>query len=194
MIKNGMNYVMVSILLLVNISTVSAESLPYDYIGAGFNSVFLNKNEEIHLGFALLASKKLSSDLYIRGQYGQVTKEIVDTNVSLHELKIMVGYIYSLTNSTDVDIELGYVSDQLSFRSVNADDEGYLVAVKMRSQLSHSVMISGGFANIELSDNHYIEVAAELSYAMTDKVDFVVNLSHSDLKPYSGLFAIQYKF
>ena len=55
-------------------------------------------------------------------------------------------------------------------------------------------MISGGFANIELSDNHYIEVAAELSYAMTDKVDFVVNLSHSDIKPYSCLFAIQYKF
>ena len=193
-IKSGMSYAMLSILLLTNINTVSAETLTYNYIGAGFNSVFLDKNDEIHLGFAILASKKLSADLYIRGQYGQVTKEIVDTDVSLHELKLVAGYIYKLTNSTDVNIELGYVSDQLSFRSINADDDGYLVAVKVRSQLSSSVVISGGLASIELSDDRYIEVVAELNYALTDDIDFIVNLSHSELKPYSGLFGIQYKF
>ncbi|NQY65837.1 MAG: hypothetical protein HRT38_19515 [Alteromonadaceae bacterium] len=151
-----------SMLLVVNLKVANAQEMSYDSIGGGFNSVFLDKNNEIHLGLNILASKKLTTDFYISSQYGQVTKEIVNTDVSLDEFRIVVGYIYTLSDSTDVNVELGYVSDKLSFRGINADDDGYLIGLKLRSKLSSSLLLCGGLANLEFSDQSNIEVSLGL--------------------------------
>ncbi|NQY36638.1 MAG: hypothetical protein HRT37_17045 [Alteromonadaceae bacterium] len=183
-----------SMLLVVNLKVAIADESSYDSIGGGFNSVFLDKNDEIHLGYGLFVSKKLTTDFYISSQYGQVTKEIVDTDVSLDELRLVVGHIYKLSDSIDINVELGYVSDKLRFRGINADDDGYLIGVKLRSKLSSSVLLWGGVANIEYSEKSHIEVNLGLSYSLTSNTDLLMNFSHSDLKPYSGLFGVRYRF
>ncbi|MDF2178355.1 outer membrane beta-barrel protein [Aliiglaciecola sp. CAU 1673] len=107
-------------------------------------------------GLDLSGSVLVGSNYILQGNFLSVSDEIFGVDVDLDWTSIGMGYRHAITGNTDVFGIVSYESVELSassrFDSESEDDNGYGLAIGVRSMLNDNIELKGVISRIDIED------------------------------------------
>ena len=136
-------------------------------------------------GFGVKGVKLLNENVYLTGTYSRISDDAYGFDIDIDMASMGLGYRYGLNATTDIFGEVTYEYVELSEGSVDEDENGYGLAVGVRSMVTNNIELSGAIRYIDIDDeddtefevgaNYYFtpNFALGASYALADDVDFL---------------------
>ena len=141
------------VLLLLAVSSPALADISYNYIDLGAQWVEIDDVAGIDVdgdGFGIGGSFEIGEDWFVQLAYGQAD---FDFDIELDQWALGFGYHRAMTENNDVFATLSYVSAEVSASGLgSADDDGFGIAVGVRSMLSDSFELTGALAYVDLDD------------------------------------------
>lgn len=202
-----MKKTLLAVLLAGMCGYASANAQPtYDYVDVGYAGLKSSDDDTTFTGFLVEGSKLVSDNVFVTGQWASVEESFVVFNVPVDadvtQIKLAVGYRYSVAPSTDVYGQLGYARQKLKVSassggvsaSESESDDGYLA--KLGVKHSFGRVEAGVFVErIDLGGDYeaenYIGIDGRVKF--TDKFHGVVSYAKdSDVSQYK--IGVSYAF
>ncbi len=149
----------------------SAAAPSWDFIKAGYVQIDIEEAGDFEpKGFELQGFKAIGENFYLTGSYSQLSEDEYDVEVDLDSLSIGGGYRYGITQSTDVFTEITYeyenVEVDYGYFSDDEDDNGFGVAVGVRSMVTDSLELRGAVRYIDIvEDDTELEFGADYFFS-----------------------------
>lgn len=142
------------VLLLLAVSSPAFADISYNYIDLGAQWVEIDDVVGIDVdgdGFGIGGSFEIGEDWFVELAYGQAD---FDFDIELDQWALGFGYHHAMTDNSDVFATLSYISAEVSASGFgSADDDGFGIAVGIRSYLSDSFELSGALGYVDLDDS-----------------------------------------
>ena len=142
----------VMLALVTTISTpVLAEDMSYTYIqGAYIDTEIDERNFEVDGdGVAFSSSAALGDTFFLQADYA--TQEF-DFGIDLDQWAVGLGAHLPIASNVDLVGSLNYVRAEVDTNIGDLDDDGYGVAVGLRSRLTDYFELEGGMNYVDLND------------------------------------------
>ncbi len=100
-------------------------------------------------GFAISASKLVTDDVFVTGEYSQQNDDILGIEVDLDMLTLGLGYRYAISNTTDLFGIVSYEKVEISGSGESEDEDGYGLTAGARSMVTDNVELRGAIKFID---------------------------------------------
>lgn len=202
-----MKKTLIAALLMTACSSAFADTKnTYDYVDLAYTNVDIKEADASYTGLGLDASKLLTDNIYVAGQYFSVedadtTQGVVyDLNLSL--LSVAVGYRTEIGASTDAYAQAGYarqkIENDFAFGNQLVSESDSVSGYQLKAGLKHKFGdFEGGVFVERLDGSDDVESTTYLGvdgrYAFTDSFHGVVGYSkESDISIFK--FGVSYAF
>lgn len=144
-------------LLLVAPAT-QAQDVSYNYVDAAYARVDIDDFNEDADGFLLRAAIEVTDHVFVFGGYSDLTIDLtgfdvfLTENIDLREYDFGVGYAWPVGNASSLYGKLSYVSVETESFFTTVDDDGYGLALGLRTRPALNVELEGYIDYVDLSD------------------------------------------
>lgn len=151
-------FVALSAALMLIAPATQAEDVSYNYVNAAYARVDIDDSDEDADGFLLRAAFEVTDDIFVFGGYSDLTIDLTDFDVFLSETidlrkyEFGVGYAWPVGNASSLYGKLSYVSTEAEFFGGSVDDDGYGLALGLRTRPAVNVELEGYVDYVDLSD------------------------------------------
>ncbi|MCW8109445.1 porin family protein [Alteromonas ponticola] len=193
MIKKRVLFALVG--LVGTSATAVADVEPdFSFVDVGFTKMNIDDTDFSPSGFTVGTSVVFTDMLFGVAKFTSTSDDIANNDVDLTQATIGLGARYTLSNSTAAYAVLGYENAEIKVSgfSEEFDEDGYSLAVGLRSNLSEAFELDGTIGYMKLGDesdtefkvtaNYYFmsTFAVNASYSMVDDIDsFTVGARYS---------------
>ncbi|MCB5226439.1 MAG: porin family protein [Paraglaciecola sp.] len=141
-------------------SVAAAQTNTFDFINATYVNLKVDDIDLNATGAGLEASKLLTDNIYLHGSYFSVSDSDSDDGFSAKltadEIKLSVGYRYTLGENTDWYAQVGYISQEIdlaiSSAAINFRESGSADGFLLKTGLKHSWDMFEGGVYVEHAD------------------------------------------
>ncbi len=146
-----MNKTLAVISLVALASTAQAEGPDYNYLEGSYQRIDIDDDfaDVDGDGFAIAGSLEVAENWHIFASYG---KADLDFGIDLDEASVGGGFHAALSPTTDIVANLAYVSVDADALGGSFDDDGFGVALGVRSLLSEQFELAGFIDYVDLDD------------------------------------------
>ena len=125
-------------------------------------------------GFNFLASKLVTDNVFVTGEFNKFSDNVLGVDVDLDTLVLCAGYKHSLTENTDWYGSMSYVdmngvTSGFGFKR-GIDHNGFGIGTGVRSMLTDQFELSGHFTYSEIDDESATGFAVNALYYLTEQV------------------------
>jgi opacity protein-like surface antigen len=171
-----------SVLLLAMSSVHAAESPRWDSAALSYQSADLD-GDKLN-GFGLSGSKLLGTNVFVSGSYSSVSDKEYGVNWDYNTMSLGLGYRTALTQNTDFFGVVSYEDVELEASSGGFSDSGsengYGLAVGVRSMLTDKFELNGGFKYIDIAEESDTALSVGALYNFTNQFSAGVGITKSD--------------
>ncbi|GGW52689.1 outer membrane beta-barrel protein [Alishewanella tabrizica] len=116
----------------------------YDFVDVGYTGVTYDEVDLTLNGFVIEASKLISENAFVTGQWSSVDDSGIETglayDINIDQFRLSIGYRHGIAPSTDLYGQLGYVrekyNENLEFQGIpyseSDSNDGYLLKVGLK--------------------------------------------------------------
>ena len=175
---------------LLAASSAMATKPDWDFIQAGYQSVDIDDFDETGpSGIGISGSKLIGESIFLVGSYSMMNYDYVGIDVDFDQGSAGIGYRYGTSKSTDVYAVASYQYVKVSIsgfdEGLRDDDNGYGLALGVRSRLYEKFQIDGSISYVSidsesettfgLAANYYFTpaISGGLSYAASADADTI---------------------
>jgi Outer membrane protein beta-barrel domain len=130
-----------------------AEGLSYSQLDAGYVVTDIDNFDDEADGFMLRGSYEFVENWFGYARYLDQSVDAFGFDVDLTQFSLGLGYALPLADTTDLYGKLGYTSVEADAGGASADDDGYELAIGLRSQPMEQLELEGSVNYIDLSDS-----------------------------------------
>jgi hypothetical protein len=144
--------------LLLVAPASQAQEVSYNYVDAAYARVDIDDFSEDADGFLLRAAIEVTDNVFVFGGYSDLTVDLTDFDVfltesiDLREYDFGVGYAWPVGNASSLYGKLSYVSVETESFFTTVDDDGYGLALGLRTRPARNVELEGYIDYVDLSD------------------------------------------
>jgi predicted porin len=132
-------------------------------------------------GFELKGSKLISDDFYIKGDIASLSESSLDWRLT----KVGVGYKNDFSSSSSFFSEVSYARVDVDSDFGDADEDGYEVALGIRSMLSDKLEAKAAVEYTDIDGDDITSLVVGGAYNFTSKMSVYADYSYdSDLSAY----------
>lgn len=131
---------------------LKAEGVSYNYLDAAYASVDIDDFDEDADGFLLRASFEVTESLFVFGGYSDLGIDVSGFDVDLREYDFGLGYAWPVGNASSMYGKVSYVSAEAETLGVTVDDDGYGLALGLRTRPATKIELEGYVDYVDLSD------------------------------------------
>jgi hypothetical protein len=179
-----------ALLMTACTSAFASNKNTYDYVDLAYTSVDIKEVDVTYTGVGIDASKLLTENVYVTGQYFSVEDSdtepgvVYDLNLSL--LNVAVGYRSEISAATDVYAQVGYArqkfENDFAFNNQFVTESDSVSGYQVKAGLKHSFGdFEGGLFVERLDGSDDIEsttyIGVDGRYAFTERFHGVVGYS-----------------
>ena len=146
-----MNKTLAVISLVALASTAQAEGPDYNYLEGNYQRIDIDDDfaDVDGDGFAIAGSLEVAENWHIFASYG---KADLDFGIDLDEASVGGGFHAALSPTTDIVANLAYVSVDADAFGGSFDDDGFGVALGVRSLLTEQFELAGFIEYVDRDD------------------------------------------
>ena len=137
-----------SLMLAVAPFAAMAEDMSYSYVDLAYVDQDIDGVGPSADGFGLRGSIGFSENWLAFAEYTSTSVQGVD----IEQIAVGFGGHYGLTDQLDLVGRVGYFEINLDAGPLNADDDGYLLDLGLRGQVTEGVEVEGGVRYTDLSE------------------------------------------
>ena len=137
-----------SLMLAVTPLAAMAEDMSYSYVDLAYVDQDFEGVGPSADGFGLRGSVGFAENWLAFAEYSSTSVQGVD----IEQIAVGLGGHYALTEQLDLVGRVGYFEVSLDAGALNADDDGYLLDLGLRGQVTEGVELEGGARYTDLSD------------------------------------------
>ncbi len=130
-------------------AAVLADSPDYTYFEAAFVVADIDGIDDGD-GFGLAGSAQIGENVFIFVDYSTVG---FSGGVDFNVVNAGIGYRSSISDTSDVNVSISYVSSEVDTIFGGFDEDGYAVDASLRSMLSNEFELNGGITYVNLGGN-----------------------------------------
>lgn len=136
-------------------AAAQAEDISYNYLDVGFVKVDIDDFDEDADGYLLRASFEITPNVFLFGSYTDLTVDIsgVSFDVDISEYDMGVGYAWPVGNGSSLYASARYVSVEADSFGITIDDDGYGVALGLRTRPAPELELEALVDYVDLSDS-----------------------------------------
>jgi len=144
-------------LILVAPAT-QAQDVSYNYLDAAYARVDIDDYSEDADGYLLRAAFEVTDNVFLFGGYSDLTVDLrgfdvfLGETIDLREYDFGVGYAWPVGYASSLYGKLSYVSTESEFFGGSFDDDGYGLALGLRTRPAMNVELEGYVDYVDLSD------------------------------------------
>ncbi len=144
--------------LLLAAPATQAEDVSYNYVDAAYARVDIDDYNEDADGFLLRAAIEITDNVFVFGGYSDLSVDLrgfdvfLSETIDLREYDFGVGYAWPVGYASSLYGKLSYVSTEAEFFGGSVDDDGYGLALGLRTRPAMNVELEGYVDYVDLSD------------------------------------------
>ena len=131
---------------------LQADGVSYNYVDAAYASVDIDDFNEDADGFLLRASVEVTEYLFVFGGYSDLGIDVSGIDVDLREYDFGLGYAWPVGNASSLYGKASYVSAEAEAFGATVDDDGYGLALGLRTRPAANIELEGYVDYVDLSD------------------------------------------
>jgi opacity protein-like surface antigen len=164
---------------------VMAENPSFDHVEIGFTEFDFDGLNEVD-GFEIKASKELSNDFYVAGDWTRLSESGVDLDL----LTVGLGYKNEFSQSSTFFSEIDFAKYK---GDGGFDENGYQVTAGVRSMLSKQLELKAAIEYLDINDVDTTTYVIGGAYNFNNAVALYADYSYeSDLETYA--VGVRYNF
>ena len=127
-------------------TAVLADSPDYTYIEGGYINADFDGGGDAD-GFGISGSAEVGENIFMFAGYSSIG----DAGVDLNSFDVGIGYKSAISDTTDVNVSIAYVSAEIDFGFFGSNrEDGYALDVSLRSMVSNEFELNGGITYVDL--------------------------------------------
>ena len=144
--------------LILVAQPIRAQDVSYNYLDAAYARVDIDDYSEDADGYLLRAAFEITDNVFLFGGYSDLTVDLrgfdvfLGETIDLREYDFGVGYAWPVGYASSLYGKLSYVSTESEFFGGSFDDDGYGLALGLRTRPAMHVELEGYVDYVDLSD------------------------------------------
>jgi hypothetical protein len=138
---------------LLAVSAARANDISYNHLDVGYAKVDIDDFSEDADGLVLRASFEFAGNFFVFGSYSDLSVDVDVFDVDLTDYEMGLGYAWPVGNSSSLYGKVSYVSAEAETFGFTVDDDGYGVAVGLRTRPAPSLELETYLDYVDLDDS-----------------------------------------
>ena len=131
---------------------LKADGVSYNYVDAAYASVDIDDFDEDADGYLLRASFEVTESVFMFAGYSDLGIDVSGFDVDLREYDFGLGYAWPVGNASSLYGKASYVSAEAETFGITVDDDGYGLALGLRTRPAANIELEGYVDYVDLSD------------------------------------------